>query len=53
MGKISGTTLSAPNNPLDGQIHSFDVVGPEISLQLSRSTNNPKENVQMWVYLTS
>jgi hypothetical protein len=54
MGKISNTTLSAERAiPLDGQIHTFDVVGPELVLVLRNGTPNSTETVQLWVYLRS
>jgi hypothetical protein len=54
MGKISGPTLSKQFTlPLDGDIHTFDIVGPEMSLFLSGGKPNTKENVQLWVYLSS
>src|SRR5512142_138547 len=56
MGKLSGTTLGARFElPLDQKIHSFDVVGPELWLELmcpfDRKT--PAEHVQLWLFLTS
>lgn len=54
MGKISGATLSQEfNQPIDNQIHTFEVVGPEMSLHLNGGNPNSKEQVQLWVYLRS
>ncbi len=54
IGKISGSTLSVQYDiPIDGKVHSFDVVGPEINLGLTGSTSSPKESVQAWIYFTS
>jgi hypothetical protein len=54
MGKISGSTLSVENSrPIDGAIHTFDVVGPEITLSLHGGQPRSREKVQLWVYLRS
>jgi hypothetical protein len=54
MGKISGATLSQEFNvPIDEAIHTFDVIGPEITLFLKNGNPNSDENVQLWVYLRS
>src|ERR1700730_17956315 len=54
MGKLSNTTLGARYNvPLDSQIHSFEVVGPEMALALKGGAPNSVEQVQLWVYLRS
>ncbi len=54
MGKISGTTLSQRYNlPLDGHIHTFEVVGPQMALGLNGGQPNSTEHVQLWVYLRS
>ncbi|HLY88791.1 MAG TPA: hypothetical protein VKQ27_07380 [Acetobacteraceae bacterium] len=54
MGKISGSTLSSRIEfNLDGTIHTFPVVGPEISLELYANRSDPIEKVQLWLYLTS
>ncbi|HKF42360.1 MAG TPA: hypothetical protein VKG01_04615 [Thermoanaerobaculia bacterium] len=54
IGKISGTTLAALSTwPLDKQIHTFDVVGPQMVLLLKGGPPNSSENVQLWVYLRS
>jgi hypothetical protein len=54
MGKISGSTLAAEQPiPVDQQIHTFDVVGPELVLWLKGGTPGSTETVQLWVYLRS
>jgi|SRR5215210_8210548 len=54
MGKIAGSTLSVERNrPLDYDIHTFDVVGPEIALWLRGGPPSSSESVQLWVFLTS
>src|ERR1700737_2486624 len=54
MGKLSNTTLGAKYNvPLDSQIHSFEVVGPEMALALKGGAPNSGEQGQLWVYLRS
>jgi hypothetical protein len=55
MGKISGPTLSAAvlNGPVDGRIHTFDVVGPELVLTLSGGPPNTTDHIQLWVYLST
>ncbi|HUI24780.1 MAG TPA: hypothetical protein VL403_01750 [Candidatus Kryptonia bacterium] len=53
MGKISGATLSNRfSQVIDQQIHTYEVVGPEINLNL-RGPAKVKEKVQLWVYLRS
>src|SRR5438105_221643 len=37
--------------PFDSQIHTIDVVGPEMALTLKGGTPNSSEQVQLWVYL--
>jgi hypothetical protein len=54
MGKILGSTLSQRFAvPLDGAIHTFDIVGPHMVLWLNGGQPNSTENVQLWVYLSS
>ena len=54
MGKIRGATLaSAFTVPLDGEIHTFEVVGPEMSLSLEGAEPDSTEQVELWVYLRS
>jgi len=54
MGKITGTTLSSRTEfLLDGTIHSFPVVGPEIALELYANRSDPAEKVALWLYLSS
>ncbi|HKA35777.1 MAG TPA: hypothetical protein VKH43_03105 [Thermoanaerobaculia bacterium] len=54
IGKISGTTLAGLSawTP-DSQIHTFDVVGPQMALVLKGGQPNSTENLQLWVYLRS
>ena len=55
MGKISGTTLAqaVAQFPLGtaGQIHTFNVVGPEFSVTLTGSPPNTDVPIQAWVFL--
>ncbi len=54
IGKISGATLSQEfSQPIDNQIHTFEVVGPQMSLFLKGGKPNSREEVQLWVYLRS
>jgi hypothetical protein len=54
MGKISGSTLSSRTEfKLDGTIHTFPILGPEVSLELYANRTDPAEKVQLWLYLTS
>ena len=54
MGKISGATLSQGyTQPLDGNTHTFEIVGPELALWLLGGAPNSQEQVQLWVYLRS
>ena len=54
IGKISGATLSQEfNQPVDHQIHTFEVVGPQMTLVLKGGTPNSDEKVKLWVYLRS
>jgi hypothetical protein len=54
MGKLSGSTLSTRTEfNLDGAIHTFPVLGPEISLELYANRTDPAEKVQLWLYLTA
>jgi hypothetical protein len=54
MGMLSGTTLGVSMPfPLDGKIHTFDVVGPEIGLDLLCTGKFAAEKVQLWLYLSS
>lgn len=53
MGTISGSTASqAYSLPLDGNIYTFNVVGPEMSLEMN-GPRNTQETIQLWVYLRS
>ena len=55
MGKISGSTLAQNMGqfPLGtaGQIHSFDVIGPEFSVVLTGGPPNTDVPIQAWVFL--
>ena len=54
MGKISGATLAQTyTQPVDGNIHTFEVIGPQMVLWLLGGTPNSQEQVQLWVYLRS
>ncbi|SJZ75103.1 hypothetical protein SAMN02745126_02146 [Enhydrobacter aerosaccus] len=56
MGKIQPNTLSAVYQwAPDRNVHTFDVVGPEIMLFLSSpfDKTTPAEKVELWLYLTS
>ena len=54
IGKISGATLSQEfNQAVDDQIHTFEVVGPQMNLFLKGGKANSEEKVQLWVYLRS
>jgi hypothetical protein len=55
IGKLSGTTLgqTIAQFPLGtaGQIHSFDVIGPEFSVILTGGPANTDVPIQAWVFL--
>jgi hypothetical protein len=55
MGKITGQTLSqvVAQFPLGtgGQIHTFDVIGPEFSVVLTGGPANTDVPIQAWVFL--
>jgi hypothetical protein len=55
MGKISGSTLAqiVAQFPLGtgGQIHTFDVIGPEFSVVLTGGPANTDVPIQAWVFL--
>jgi hypothetical protein len=55
MGKISGLTLaqSVAQFPLGtaGQIHTFNVIGPEFSVVLTGGPANTDVPIQAWVFL--
>lgn len=52
MGKIAGTTLARETRvPLDGAIHTFDVVGPEMALVIKGAKPNATAEVRLWVFL--
>jgi len=55
IGKISGQTLAqaVAQFPLGtaGQIHTFNVVGPEFSIVLTGGPANTEVPIQAWVFL--
>jgi hypothetical protein len=55
MGKISGSTLAqvVAQFPLGtaGQIHTFDVIGPEFSVILTGGPPNTDVPIQAWIFL--
>jgi hypothetical protein len=55
MGKLSGATLAQTIGqfPLGtaGQIHTFDVIGPEFSVMLTGGPANTDVPIQAWVFL--
>jgi len=54
MGKIAGATLSVRHTlPVDHNIHTFNIVGPEMTLLLKGGQPQSTEQVQLWVYLSS
>jgi hypothetical protein len=54
MGKLSGTTVGARfTRPINQQIHTFDILGPELALWLIGGPPGTTENVLLWVYLSS
>jgi hypothetical protein len=54
IGKFAGSTCAERNPiPLDDRIHSFEVTGPQIHIELSGSPALGVEDVQLWVYLRS
>jgi hypothetical protein len=54
MGKLAGPTLAQLfQQAIDDTIHTREIVGPEMALVLTGGPPNTKEDVQLWVYLTS
>jgi hypothetical protein len=54
MGKISNATLAAQfTGTIDNKIHTYDVIGPQMTLRLTNGPANTADTVQVWVYLTS
>lgn len=54
IGKISGPTLAeAYEIPLDYNVHTFEVIGPQMRLLLLGGPPNMSEKVKIWVYLKS
>jgi hypothetical protein len=55
IGKLSGTTLgeTVATFPLGtaGQIHSFNVIGPEFSVVLTGGPATTDVPIQAWVFL--
>ncbi len=53
MGKISGPTLCdnvAVNQAADNHIHTYPVIGPQMTLTLNGPPNTT-DNVKLWIYL--
>jgi len=54
MGIIAQTTVSqAFTGVIDNKIHTYSVVGPQMSLHLTGGPGNAHDKVQVWVFLTS
>jgi hypothetical protein len=54
IGKWSGSTAAERFEvPADGKIHSFEVIGPQMHLELDGGATYGVENVALWVYLRS
>ncbi|KJV06735.1 hypothetical protein [Methylocucumis oryzae] len=54
LGKLSDATLAQEfHHPIDGKIHTYDVIGPELAIVFKGGTPNSSEKVQMWVFLSS
>ena len=54
LGKISNATMSQWFTlPLDQKIHTYDIVGPEMSIILKGAPPNTTEPIKIWVYLTT
>jgi hypothetical protein len=55
IGKITNATLSQTifNRPVDQNIHTLDVVGPELVIWLTGAPANSTEQIKVWVYLTT
>jgi hypothetical protein len=54
MGKLANATLSQIfTYPTDQQIHTFDIIGPELAVTLMGGAPGSTENVQLWVFLSS
>jgi len=55
MGKLSGQTLAQTISQFSlgtaGQIHSFDVIGPEFSVVLTGGPPNTNVPIQAWVFI--
>jgi hypothetical protein len=55
MGKLSGATLAQTVGQFSlgtaGQIHTFDVIGPEFSVSLIGGPANTDVPIQAWVFL--
>lgn len=53
MGTISGETAAqAFPVPVDGNIHTFNVQGPEMALYMNGPAN-AQDQIQLWVFLRS
>ena len=54
MGKNSGPTLSEGYDiALDFNAHTFEVIGPQLTLTLMGGPANMSEKVKIWLYLRS
>ena len=54
MGQIAPNTMSASYDvPLDGQIHTFEVHGPQMMLQFANGPANTTKQIQLMIYLRS
>jgi hypothetical protein len=54
LGKISNRTLANSfTRPINHQVHTFDIIGPEMALDLQGGPPSSSEQVQLWVYLRS
>jgi hypothetical protein len=54
IGKIGGRTFAQGFLQLmDNKIHTYDVIGPQMSLLLMGGPPNSTEKVSLWIYLSS
>lgn len=52
IGKISNSTLAQQFvGTIDKKIHTYDVIGPQLTLRLTNGPPNTADTVQVWVYL--
>ena len=52
MGKYDSLFVNVPV-PADGNAHTFDIVGPEMMMWIWGLPSFPKEEVRLYLYLTS